>query len=318
MDQPKIERMLKIMMLLINNHYSNIDDLAVVMDTSSRTIYRYIDSFRNAGFIIKMNKNNVPIIDKRSPYLEDISNSLYFTEEESYILKSAIESIDDNNILKQNLKKKLYSLYNYKVIADVVVSTKNKKNVNNLVDAINNKKQVVLHGYNSAHSNTVSDRIVEPFVFTTNYIQVCCYERTSKMNKMFKVARISNVELLDEDWQFASEHKMHFIDIFRISTPEQPVGIKLLLNLRAANLLLEEFPLSKNYMTYNDNKWLLETNVSNFEGVGRFIMGLYHDINIIAPDELKIFIKNKMKEGFENLTMSEYDSSENDCQLSIV
>jgi len=38
-----------------------------------------------------------PSLDKSSPYFKDISRLIHFTEEEDYILKSAIESIDENN-----------------------------------------------------------------------------------------------------------------------------------------------------------------------------------------------------------------------------
>jgi len=46
-------------------------------------------------------------LDKSSPYFKEISELIHFTEEEAYILKSAIESIDENNILKQNLEEKV-------------------------------------------------------------------------------------------------------------------------------------------------------------------------------------------------------------------
>jgi predicted DNA-binding transcriptional regulator YafY len=44
-----------------------------------------------------------------------------------------------------------------------------------------------------------------------------------------------------------------------------------------------------------DNEWLLETSVCSYEGIGRFIMGLLHDIEIIEPVELKNFIREKIK-----------------------
>lgn len=43
------------------------------------------------------------------------------------ILKSAIENIDDTNMLKQNLKRKLYSVYDNKTLADTVVRGKTSR-----------------------------------------------------------------------------------------------------------------------------------------------------------------------------------------------
>ena len=132
MDQPKIERMLRLMKLLTANNRYTVNDLANRLQISDRTIYRYINSFREAGFVIKK-QGDITKIDKSSPYFKDISQLIHFTEEEAYILKSAIENIDENNLLKQNLKRKLYSVYNYKILAETVVKGKNAENVNHLI-----------------------------------------------------------------------------------------------------------------------------------------------------------------------------------------
>ena len=43
MDQPKIERMLRLMKYMSGNVNYTIDELAEKLDMSYRTIYRYID-----------------------------------------------------------------------------------------------------------------------------------------------------------------------------------------------------------------------------------------------------------------------------------
>ena len=115
MDQPKIERLLRLMKMLTGNVLYTVDELAGKLEMSVRTIYRYIDTFREAGFIVKK-RDDIFRLDKSSPYFKDISQLIHFTEEEAYILKSAIESIDETNLLKQNLKKKLYTIYDYKIL----------------------------------------------------------------------------------------------------------------------------------------------------------------------------------------------------------
>jgi len=294
MDQPKIERLLRLIKMMTGNITYTVSDLSERLNISVRTIYRYIDTFREAGFIVKK-RGDVFRLDKSSPYFKDISQLVHFTEEEAYILKSAIESIDESNLLKQNLKKKLYTVYDYKILADTVVHGKDATNVNMLIEAIENKQQVHLCNYSSAHSKTIRDRLVEPFAFTTNYIQMWAYDVEEKNNKLFNIRRIENVRLLPQSWQYANEHKSGEIDIFRISSFEQ-IPIKVKLNLLAANLLIEEYPLSEKYLTKtSDNEWILETKVCSFEGVGRFIMSLLQDIEIIKPEKLKIFIRKKLQ-----------------------
>ncbi len=170
MDQPKIERMLRLMKMLTANTLYTVDDVAERLGMSRRTVYRYIDTFREAGFVIKKSGNRIRL-DKESPHFKDISQLVHFTEEEAAILKRAIESIDDTNLLKQNLKRKLYSVYDNKILADIVVRGDNATTVRRLIEAIEQSRQVVLRDYRSAHGGAVRDRRVEPFAFTANYVQ---------------------------------------------------------------------------------------------------------------------------------------------------
>ena len=292
MDQPKIERMLRLMMLLTANNRYTVEDLSSKLDTSIRTIYRYIDTFKEAGFLVNKSGDCFRI-DKRSKYFKDISQLVHFTEEEAYILNSAIESIDPTNTIKQNLKAKLASVYDFKMLAECVVKGENARNVNSIIEAIENKKQIVLHNYTSAHSRNISDRLVEPLSFTTNYIQVWAYEISSGKNKLFKLSRIGFVEVLDTDWEFENEHKEGLMDLFRINSFEQ-IPIKLKLGLRAASLLVEEYPLGEKYIspaTDDSSHFILDTFVCGYEGVGRFILGLLDDIEILEGEGLKDFLK---------------------------
>lgn len=287
MDQPKIERMLRLMKMLTANVEYSVDDIAARLDMSRRTIYRYIDTFRDAGFVIKKSGQCIRL-DKESPHFKDISQLVHFTEEEAVILRRAIESIDDTNTLKLNLKRKLYSVYDSKTLADTVVKGHNAGNIHSLIEAIENRRQVVLRNYHSAHS--IRDRKVEPFGFTTNYVNVWCYDTEDGKCKIFKTARIDGVEILDDVWQHESEHEEGFIDIFRMIGSAR-IHVRLELGLLSHNLLLEEYPLAEEYVSQiAPERWLLETDVANLHGVGRFIAGLLDDIRIIEPHGLKTYL----------------------------
>ena len=303
MDQPKMERLLRLLKMLTANDILTVDDIAQRLEISPRSVYRYIDTFREAGFVIKK-ENDMIRLDVSSKYFKDISDLVHFSEEEAFILKSAIESIDENNLLKQNLKKKLYTVYNYKILADTIVNPKDANNVKNLVDAILHKKQVILHDYASAHGSTVRNRLVEVFGFTTNYIQIWCYEPESESNKLFKMARIAKVEILGDDWKVEQKHKTGFLDIFRMHSDEVTT-IRLKLNLRAANLLLEEYPLAaKDLKTIDVEHYLLETQVCSYLGIGRFVLGLMDDIEIEAPRDFKAYIKQHLKLSLKKISAS--------------
>lgn len=298
MDQPKIERMLRLMKMLTANTSYTVDDIAERLDMSRRTIYRYIDTFREAGFVIKKSGNHIRL-DKESPHFKDISQLVHFTEEEAVILKRAIESIDDTNLLKQNLKRKLYSVYDNKILADTIVRGSNSATVHTLIEAIEEHKQVILKDYRSSHGGAVRDRRVEPFAFTTNYVQAWCYDTESHSCKLFKLSRIGSVEILPNDWEWESEHNKGFIDIFRMNGNERhPICLKL--GILAHNLLVEEYPLAEEYLTQTDDGWILQTDVASYVGVARFVVGLMDDIKIIDTPELEQYIASYVEKYWSN------------------
>ena len=258
MDQPKLERLLRLMKMLTANTEYTIDDLAERLMMSRRTVYRYIDTFREAGFVIKKSGEHIRL-DKESPHFKDISQLIHFTEEEAVILKSAIENIDDDNLLKQNLKRKLYSVYDNRTLADTIVKGRLSGIVHNLVGAIAEKRQVVLQAYRSARGAAVRDRRVEPFAFTTNYVNIWCYDTEDGLCKLFKTSRIGAVLPLGDEWVHEAEHREGFMDVFRMNGHDRH-RIRLRLGMLAHNLLVEEYPLAERDLAPDgESHWLLET-----------------------------------------------------------
>lgn len=294
MELHKFERQLRLMMLLTQNRKYTLEEMGLRLDMSSRNVYRYIEAFKMAGFIVRKT-NGCYSLDKASPYFKDISSLVHFTEEEAYILKRAIESVDGNTSLKQNLKEKLYKVYDYEILSEIVVRNGIADNVHNLYEAIKDKKQVTFHQYKSSNSHAVTDRVVEPFAFTANNNEIWCYEPVSGKNKLFKVSRITSVEMLGMDWQYEAAHQEGFIDVFHISS-DQRLPVTLRLGMTAANLLVEEFPLAEKYMKKEDEThWLFRTEVCKYEGVGRFVLGLFEEVEIIDSPDFLHYISEKVK-----------------------
>lgn len=294
MDQPKIERLLRLMKLLTSNVDYTISDVALRLGTSDRTIYRYIDTLKSAGFAVSKKGDSFKL-SMESDYFKDISKIVHFTEEEGYIFNSLLDNLDDNNLLKANLRKKLATIYNSTNMAELVVNKDTASVVNKLSESIEAKKVVILKNYSSSHTKNVSDRVVEAFDYTTNYQQVWCYDIEDKKVKVFKTSRIGDVEILDKEWGFETKHKKAYIDIFRI-IGVSPIRVKVKLNLLSYNLLTEEYPLSlRDIIKIDDKNWLLDTKVSSFIGIGRFIIGLADNVEIVDTPELQKYVDDFTK-----------------------
>jgi len=295
MDQPKIERVLRLMKMMTGNVNYTVEDLAERLETSPRSIYRYIETFKDAGFVVQKVDGGVYRLGKESKYFKSISQLIHFTDEEAHIVNQLIEALDDTNMLKQNLRKKLTSVYNCTSMANSIVKGKNAININHIIEAIEGKRQVVLKNYASSHTGIIRDRLVEPFGFTTNYIQIWCYEPESGMNKLFNTARVGSVEVLQQEWQHTTEHREGYIDIFRMMGFEQK-RVQLKVGVMARNLMTEEYPLSERDMTQiDDNHWLLDTQVCNYIGISRFVLGLMSDIEIVDSPEFEQYILKEVE-----------------------
>ena len=129
MDQTKITKLLRLMKLLTGNVSRTIDQLAKEMGITPRTIYRYIDTIREAGFVVNKLYGNVYAMGKVARGLSDFNRLIYFTEEEAYMTAKLIEGIDNNNVLKRDLQRKLACVYDSTSIANYIGNTANAANV---------------------------------------------------------------------------------------------------------------------------------------------------------------------------------------------
>ena len=300
MDQPKIERMLRLMKMMSGNTNYTIDELAEKLGMSYRSVYRYIDTFKASGFVIEKLQKNVYKVGKMPRSHVDMSKLIYFSEEEAYLVNSMIDGLHPTNQLKIDLKKKLSAIYSCTSIANYVHSEDTASNIQELEKAVREKKKVILKAYESANSKGVSNRFVEPFEFTTNCIDIWGFDLEKKECRVFKISRISSVVVLEDYWTNEDKHQKSKTDCFRMSSFEQ-TPVKLELSLRAKNLLLEEYPLAQTDLKEVGGRWILDTMVSNMAGVGRFVIGLADEVKIIdspaLEDYIRKFVNNYLKKN---------------------
>lgn len=291
MDQPKIERLLRLLRLLSGNVTYTIDELADRLDTSWRSIYRYIDTLKSAGFAVEKVYGNVYRLVSMKDTHFDLSKVVMFSDEEASIVNGMIDGLDNTNALKIGLKRKLAAVYDSTSIANYIGSKPNAANTQAIADAIREHRKVVLKDYESSHSGQVRDRLVEPFQFTTNYVDAWCFDLEDGANKRFKIARIGEVEILPEEWTAEASHRALPMDAFRMSG-DNPIHIRLILSLRAKNLLVEEYPLAEKDVKFKSGHWIYEGDIYALQGAGRFVVSLFHEIEIAEGEPLKRYVKD--------------------------
>lgn len=296
MEQSKTQRLLRLLLMLTGRKIFSIGELEDRLNISERTIYRYLDTIESVGLIIERLPGGYRL-KKEGSQPKTLQGLLHFSEEEVYLLQQVIEGLEGSSSVHIQLLRKLHTLYDTKTLEKMSDAAFEK--IEKLSTAIRLKQQVILHSYRSSNSAQISDRQVEPFEFSEDYAGLWCYEAESGQCKQFKLSRIQQVESLNAPWQMETAHKIPFTDAFRMAADQPIATIEANLTLKAYNLLIEEYPLAKQHITPGKNDlYLLKIPIADYHGIGRFVLGLPGEIEIIKPIEFNYFIKNQLEKFF--------------------
>ena len=289
----KLKKQLELLILLSDGRNYTIEELCERMELSRRNFYYLLDFIKHAGFIVFKNQGCYHI-DRRSPFFTQLLQTIQFTDRDVKTIHSVLTMAGNDSEMVNQLRQKLENAYSLSVSADSPVRRQMDSNLKMLRKAMNEKKTVRLVGYSSPHSHTVKDRIVEPFLLLHDNQDVRCHELVSGANKTFKISRMTGVEMLDTPWLHEDSHRQVFTDIFMFSSEERH-RVRLRLGQLSHNLFMEEYPQGAHYVTPNeDGSWLLDIEVCDYRGLGRFVLGLFKDIEVVEGDGFKAYMKDEI------------------------
>lgn len=294
MELDKFARQLRLMELLTHNYQYSIEEISTRLQMSKRSIYRYIDAFKSMGFVVRKVGSKYRL-DHSSPFFQNISKEITFTEDEGLTLCEVLNSVYNNSVQIRYLREKLGRLYNTDVLAKHGVDNQVAQNINTIYQCIREERVAILKNYQSPSSGKVCDRIVEPYLFLNENAEVRCFELSSGMNKTFKLSRTEKIEKLDLLWSHKAEHKPFYADLFHFSGDERK-PVSLILGQLSTNVLLEEYPDAQRQLRpLPDGRHRFDTEVCSYKGIGRFVLGLFDDIEIVGSSEFSDFIQKKVK-----------------------
>lgn len=287
-------RWLDVIRAISGDNILSAPDIAEILGTSLRNAYYVIKALSAYGFFVNHNKLGYNL-DAASPFFRDINESVSLNVDQAFFLYRMLIGKDIDNPMAAKIMLKFKRFYHFDGIGGNVKNYGPYTNYLLLQRAMKDRKCVVLHNYASSNSLTVRDRLVEPFMFLGEDTDVRAYEIDSGINKTFKISRISIVEILDREWENAHNHKNAFTDMFMYSG-EVRHHILLRLDVSSYNFMQEEYPHSIfSLRPDDDTHWLFEADVANYEGISRFIIGLFDHIEVLEDGGLKTFLSIRIK-----------------------
>jgi proteasome accessory factor C len=259
LNQHKILRVLQFISFLEQEPSKTVVQLASLLDTTERTVYRYLDLVKECGFDLQRDKIN------RFFIVNDRSNGVRFTPEEADYLKQLVLTNGKKSKLKDSVLSKIYLSSDANIVAGHLINAKNGKIVERLSLAIANKEQVILKKYQSINSETISDRVVEPFGFTDNYCTVMAFEPASLKNKTYNIDRIAAIEFNNQNCLFESDYEQQIPDAFGFAFSGQKFPLNLEMSMKEYLLLKDQYPLIAPFVKYmsGKDKYVLEVEVND-------------------------------------------------------
>lgn len=298
MRHDKLERELGLLLLLTENRHHDVETLCQRLSISRRMFYYYLESFRDWGFIVEKS-GRCYSIDRESPYLKRLFETINFTEEEALTMLSILNKVGEENALAQRVRYKLNRFYDFHILDNPALRERVAHCVSVLYDAIKRKRVVKIMDYASPHSDTVSDRVVEPFLLLNDNNDVRCHELSSGQNKTFKLSRMRDVIMLDLSWSHEARHKQVFTDIFMFSGEERfPVAVRL--DRLAYQVFVEEYPRATHAVTPEDSAhYVLRTEVVSYRGIGRFVLGLYDHVEVLGDEGFQAYVRETLRRNYQ-------------------
>ncbi len=294
-NQNKILRVFQLINLLKTEPAKSMRHISEVLNSTERTLYRYFNLLEELGFQIQRDELNRVYIPS-----EPSSNEVAFSRDEIVFLKKLLQSTGKKVKIKDSILSKLLVHSDLQIGTKLALNAHLGKIVDTIGKGMETKRQVVLRKYHSFHSNSVSDRLVEPVAFTENYGSLVAYEIGSKQNKLYSIDRITAVEITKHPFRNGKFHRVEELDVFGFSRKDAEYPIELHLSMRAALLLKEEYPMTVEYIKLLELKgyYSFKAVVFDLRPVARFILGLSQEINIIEGKELIEFLDFQLKHVF--------------------
>lgn len=295
MRMDKFGHELDLLLMLTENRDYTALQMAERLGITRRNLYYYLDYLRDCGFNVIKSGTNYRL-DRRSPFFRKLHENIALSDDEAVYLHRLLQSADKGDEKARAISVKLERMFHIEELSDPVVVKRVSRNAHVLKEAMSQRHMVMLKDYSSPHSQSVSDRIVEPFLWMNNQLDIRCYELRSHSNKTFKLSRMASVEILDVEWLHEDEHRQVYTDIFMFSGEERH-HVRLRLGQLAHNLLVEEYPQAEPYITQEgESQWLLEADMVSFLGIGRFVLGLMDDIEVLEDADFKAYLQRKVHE----------------------
>jgi len=286
--QKKLYKILQLIRLLNTPPSKDVPQLIRRLGSSKTRIYEYIQLLEKIGYKIKTDgKHRKSLELSVSKYGNGI-----LEPEELALIQDILQQSGNKNPLAQELLHKLDTNLSLIPLADALPQLHASRIIQLIRTGINMQRRMMLRSYRSLTGNSTGDRYIEPMELTEDFRYLIAWDLNKEGQRQFKLERIEDVDLLDE--RVEKERIASPIDIFGL-TGDTWESVRLKLSPTAHHLIIEEFPLSRQYIRKVKNQIIFDGMVRHWKGIGRFCLGLPEEVEVLEPEALREYLNEKIE-----------------------
>lgn len=311
----RLHRLLGIIMLLDSRGIMKAGNLAKLLETSERTIYRDIDILCEAGIPIqsisgpnggfsfmddyKINSNVLESGDVFNLLFSSMGISPEKNTETAQQLKNAIIKLE-NSLSEEHREEIIKAKERFFIDAEPWWGKRlPNKNVDIIKKSVLNLKKLKV--YYKKYDGEVSERIIRPYGVVVKNFQwyVAAFCEVKNEIRVFKCSRITNIEVLNESFsmpknfcleKFWSNSKQHFIKQTSLEIDHNTYAVKIKF-YEEKKKLLEGFHVISSMKV--ENTWIYDIDMISFKTACSVIFPLSDRIEVLEPTELMEYIIRK-------------------------
>jgi predicted DNA-binding transcriptional regulator YafY len=263
----------------------NIKEIAKLLEVETRQVKVYLDSLEDIAVSVDEDLNGRLFIFGADKLLQ---GELEATEKS--LIRSTLLLHKPNHPLTAGIVNKLKEDQMPLPTLDELAQVRISDNFDKISKAIDHKRRIVLHRYHSPTGKKEhSDRLVEPIAFLDHHRLLKAYEISSRTVKSFKIDRIGEVEITDTPCSKSRKETLK-MDPFGFSCEKTEI-VKIRLSPLAKDLMSEELPQARPYLTEIKAEWFFIGPICDPKGLGRFILGLPGHTQVINGEALREHLK---------------------------
>ncbi|MEQ8702786.1 MAG: transcriptional regulator [Phaeodactylibacter sp.] len=283
-----VYRVFKLIRLLNSTPRRSARQLAQLLNTSESTLYRHLDLLEDLGYPVETDAYDRKFLQ----FQFEKGGKSVLEPDELFFLQDHLQQTASDTPEAQAILHKFNLNLSMIPIADALPQLHASRILQLIRTGIETGSCIALKNYQSLSSDTVSDRRVEPLELTSDYRYLIGWDLDKDRQSQFKIARITDIHFLDQKVQ--PQRVASPTDLFGL-TGDKWMDVKLKLSNLAHHLLVEEFSHSRPYIKRRRDGVFFEGQVRNWKGIGRFVLGLPGEIEVVQPEAFREYLRKRVK-----------------------